>query len=84
MNAERAGFLLHELPRPCSQRRPCLHRLLLHQHGSIWLSQREAAQIAVRTATEWLGSRGSEMRVVFNVFSETDERIYRKLLGLQS
>lgn len=33
---------------------------------------------------EWLGSYDSEMRVVFNVFSESDERIYRELLGLQS
>ena len=52
--------------------------------GVFGFPQREAAQIAVRTATEWLGSRGSEMRVVFNAFSETDERIYQEPLGLQS
>lgn len=51
--------------------------------GVFGFPQREAAQIAVRTATEWLGSHDSEMRVVFNVFSKTDERIYRELLGLQ-
>lgn len=52
--------------------------------GVFGFPQREAAQIAVRTVKEWLGSHGSEMRVVFNVFSKTDERIYRELLGLQS
>ena len=52
--------------------------------GVFGFPQREAAQIAVRTATEWLGSHDSEMRVVFNVFSETDERIYQEPLGLQS
>lgn len=48
--------------------------------GVFGFPQREAAQIAVRTATEWLGSHDSEMRVVFNVFSETDERIYQEPL----
>lgn len=52
--------------------------------GVFGFPQREAAQIAVRTVKEWLGSHGSEMRVVFNVFSKTDERIYQELLGLQS
>lgn len=52
--------------------------------GVFGFPQRETAQIAVRTVKEWLGSHGSEMRVVFNVFSKTDERIYRELLGLQS
>ena len=52
--------------------------------GVFGFPQREAAQIAVRTVKEWLGSHDSEMRVVFNVFSESDERIYRELLGLQS
>lgn len=52
--------------------------------GVFGFPQREAARIAVRTVKEWLGSHGSEMCVVFNAFSETDERIYRELLGLQS
>lgn len=52
--------------------------------GVFGFPQRDAAQIAVRTVKEWLESHGSEMCVVFNVFSESDERIYRELLGLQS
>ena len=51
--------------------------------GVFGFPPREAAQIAVRTVAEWLGSHGSEMHVVFNVFSESDERIYRELLGLR-
>lgn len=50
--------------------------------GAFGFPQREAAQIAIRTVTEWLGSHGGEMCVVFNVFLESDERIYRELLGL--
>lgn len=52
--------------------------------GVFGFPQREAAQIAVRTVKEWLGSHDSEIRVVFNVFSESGEGIYRELLGLQS
>lgn len=51
--------------------------------GVFGFPQREAAQIAVRTVAERLGSHGREMHVVFNVFSEPDERIYRELLGLR-
>lgn len=52
--------------------------------GVFGFPQGEAAQIAVRTVAEWLGSHGGEMSVVFNVFSESDERIYQELLGLRS
>ena len=51
--------------------------------GVFGFPQREAAQIAVRTVGEWLGSHGSDILVVFNVFGEADERIYRELLGLE-
>ena len=50
--------------------------------GAFGFPQREAAQIAIRTVTEWLGTHGGEMCVVFNVFLESDERIYKELLGL--
>lgn len=42
----------------------------------------QAAPVAVRTVREWLEETGSPMRVLFNVFSESDEAIYRPLLDL--
>lgn len=50
--------------------------------GVFGFLQREAAKIAVQTARGWLGSHDSGIMVVFNVFGEDDERIYRELLGL--
>ena len=45
--------------------------------------QEEAASIAVATVRRWLDERPDvPMTVVFNVFSETDESLYRPLLGL--
>ena len=41
----------------------------------------DAAQTAVRTAEAWLAERGSEMKVIFNVFKDSDLGIYRKLLS---
>lgn len=40
-----------------------------------------AAEIAVRTVQEYKAETGSKIEVVFNVFKEQDERIYRKLLS---
>ena len=39
-----------------------------------------AARVAVAAVREWLDGHDTAMRVVFNVFSGTDERIYRDLL----
>ena len=50
--------------------------------GIFGFPQEEAAGIAVRTVREWLDATGSEMTIVFNVFGEKDERIYKGLLGL--
>lgn len=50
--------------------------------GVFGFPQHEAAAIAVRTVREWLDARDSGITVVFNVFGEQDERIYRELLGL--
>lgn len=45
--------------------------------------QEEAASIAVATVRRWLNEHPDvPMTVVFNVFSETDESLYRPLLGL--
>lgn len=48
--------------------------------GVFGFPQQEAAEIAVRTVGEWLDRNGSGMAVVFNVFGEADEQIYRDLL----
>ena len=42
-----------------------------------------AAQIAVQTVEKWKLEHNSGIKVVFNVFSERDEAIYRKVLGIQ-
>ena len=39
-----------------------------------------AAEIAVRTVRKYKAETGSQIEVIFNVFKEQDERIYRKLL----
>ena len=50
--------------------------------GVFGFPQLEAAQIAVRTVRAWLDEECSDMTVVFNVFEERDEAIYRELLEL--
>jgi O-acetyl-ADP-ribose deacetylase (regulator of RNase III) len=52
--------------------------------GVFGFPQREAAQIAVQTVQRWLDLRDSNIVVVFNVFGDVDEAIYRELLGLQA
>ena len=49
--------------------------------GVFGFPQHEAAMIAVTTVRDWLDIHGeSALIVVFNVFGEEDERIYRELL----
>ena len=50
--------------------------------GVFGFPQEEAAEIAVRPVREWLDRNSADMTVVFNVFGEKDEIIYRELLGL--
>ena len=40
----------------------------------------KAAEIAVDTVQKYKAETGSKIEVVFNVFKEQDERIYRELL----
>ena len=40
----------------------------------------KAAEIAVGTVQTYKAETGSKIEVVFNVFKERDEEIYRKLL----
>ncbi len=42
-----------------------------------------AAEIAVETVEKWKEEKKSGIKVVFNVFSEKDEAIYRHVLGIQ-
>lgn len=47
--------------------------------GEFHFPNRDAAQIAISTVTEFLKTDSGIKRVVFNVFTEQDERIYREL-----
>lgn len=39
----------------------------------------EAAEIAVQTVKDYKAETGSRIEVIFNVFKELDEQIYRNL-----
>ena len=41
----------------------------------------KAAETAIRAVREYKAETGSETEVIFNVFTEQDKRIYRKLLA---
>ncbi len=49
--------------------------------GEFHFPNQEAAEIAVKTVTEFLRQDKSIKRVIFNVFKEIDETIYRRILG---
>lgn len=49
--------------------------------GVFGFPQGEAARIAVTTVREWLDAHADPLEVVFNVFGETDERLYKALLS---
>lgn len=49
--------------------------------GEFHFPNREAAEIAVKTVTGLLKTSSSIQRVIFNVFKDPDEQIYRGLLG---
>ena len=51
--------------------------------GVFGFPQHEATQIAVQTAREWLEVSESDMTVIFNVFGEKDERLYRAALDME-
>ena len=50
--------------------------------GVFRFPQDRAAEIAVATVRDWKERTGSTMKVVFNVFSEKDEGIYKAVLGI--
>ena len=49
--------------------------------GEFHYPNEEAAEIAVSTVRRFLAERNSDIRVIFNVFKQSDEDIYRELLG---
>lgn len=49
--------------------------------GEFHFPNQEAAEIAVKTVTDFLRQDTSIKRVIFNVFKDIDETIYRRLLG---
>lgn len=49
--------------------------------GVFMFPNQRAAEIAVWTVADYKEKSGSKIEVIFNVFKETDEQIYRKLLG---
>ena len=49
--------------------------------GVFMFPNEKAAQIAVQTVREFKEKINSGIQVIFNVFKEEDERIYRRLLG---
>jgi O-acetyl-ADP-ribose deacetylase (regulator of RNase III) len=48
--------------------------------GVFQFPQNKAAEIAIETVRKWKEQTESKLKVVFNVFSEKDEAIYRELL----
>ncbi len=51
--------------------------------GVFGFPQEEAAPIAVAAVRRWLGAHASDMTVVFDVFTDTDERLYADLLAIE-
>ena len=49
--------------------------------GVFMFPNERAAQLAVQTVKEYKEKTKSGMKVVFNVFKEEDEQIYRRLLS---
>jgi O-acetyl-ADP-ribose deacetylase (regulator of RNase III) len=49
--------------------------------GEFNFPPRRAAEIAVQTVKDYIRNTGSKLRVIFNVFKNTDLNIYQSLLG---
>ncbi|MDK6368702.1 MULTISPECIES: protein-ADP-ribose hydrolase [unclassified Aerococcus] len=49
--------------------------------GQFAFPKEEAARIAVDTVSTYLSEQASELKIIFNVFTDEDDRIYRQLLG---
>ena len=49
--------------------------------GEFHFSNDKAAQIAIQTVKEYRQEKHTKMEVIFNVFKDEDDKIYRRLLG---
>lgn len=49
--------------------------------GEFHFPNEKAADIAIQTVKEYRTRTKSQIEVIFNVFKETDDKIYRELLG---
>lgn len=58
----------------------CTNAIGVHGTYVFMFPNDKAAEIAVRTVREYKKKTGSRIEVIFNVFKEQDERIYRELL----
>ena len=52
--------------------------------GVFHFPQEKAARIAVDTVRKWKAENESDIKVIFNVFGEKDEKIYREIYGTGS
>ena len=48
--------------------------------GEFHYPNEEAAKIAIQTVTDFLNSGNKKIKIIFNVFKEEDEQIYKRLL----
>lgn len=49
--------------------------------GEFHFPNEEAALVAVATVREWKEKTGSKLKIIFNVFTEKDEKIYARIFG---
>lgn len=52
--------------------------------GEFHFPNEPAAEIAVKTVQAFLNEHDTQMRIIFNVFKDTDLAIYQKLLGVKA
>lgn len=50
--------------------------------GEFHFPQKRAAEIAVQTVVDYLQEHPAQMKVIFNVYKESDHAIYNQLLGI--
>ena len=80
--SERRAYLIRFLQRECGQREQVPadadeQRQLLRALMNV----RQPAEIAVQTVRDYRREHHSDIKVIFNVFKDLDERLYHGLLG---
>ena len=59
----------------------CLHCGNCYETGVFMFPNKRAAELAVQTVKQYKEKTKSKIKVIFNVFKEEDERLYKQLLG---